>query len=309
MASSQVSADARCADLLRALGEIDAVEAPPRALDRFDELDGGTLARHERTLRYFGMFETPADDRFSYLARLRQARVFILGLGGAGSWVAYQLLMCGIGHVAACDGDTVEASNLNRTALVTEADIGRSKAEALADRLTSAFPEARIDLRREHVAGADRLVELAEGSDVLVGVADTPPRQVRLWVARAGVALEAASVQASSGRVGPFHLPGRSSCAGCLLAAQFESAGLGPGDTARAEAVNRYRPWPASALVVQPAAFSALLTLEVVRYLSGIAEPATVNRVISIGPNLVDGRMTELFRRADCLAGCGGMNR
>ena len=67
--------------------------------------------------------------------RLREAKVAVLGvggLGGCGGLVAGQL---GVGEMWLIDGDRVEASNLNRQILYTEADIGLLKVEAATARL------------------------------------------------------------------------------------------------------------------------------------------------------------------------------
>ena len=59
----------------------------------------------------------------------------MLGVGGLGGWVALNLACCGVGEMLLLDFDKVELSNLNRQVLYSEADIGRFKAEAAAERL------------------------------------------------------------------------------------------------------------------------------------------------------------------------------
>lgn len=59
---------------------------------------------------------------------------YIIGAGGVGSWLAPSLCMLiGRENVVLIDGDTLEKKNLNRQ-LFTEQDIGRNKAEALAEK-------------------------------------------------------------------------------------------------------------------------------------------------------------------------------
>lgn len=66
-------------------------------------------------------------------ARLAQAHVLIVGLGGLGGYVLDMLARTGVGHIVGADGDTFEASNLNRQLLCTEARLGQSKALAAAE--------------------------------------------------------------------------------------------------------------------------------------------------------------------------------
>lgn len=59
---------------------------------------------------------------------------FIIGAGGVGSWLTPSLCMLvGRDKVIVVDGDKLEEKNLNRQLFTTQ-DIGRNKAEALADR-------------------------------------------------------------------------------------------------------------------------------------------------------------------------------
>jgi molybdopterin/thiamine biosynthesis adenylyltransferase len=62
-------------------------------------------ARHDRFVRGFGP---------RALARLRSAKVGIVGNGGGGSHVIQQLAYLGIGSFVLVDGDRIEESNLNR---------------------------------------------------------------------------------------------------------------------------------------------------------------------------------------------------
>ena len=61
-------------------------------------------------------------------ARLRAARVLIVGVGGLGSPVALYLAGAGIGTIGLVDDDTVSESNLQRQVLYAEAEVGLSKA-------------------------------------------------------------------------------------------------------------------------------------------------------------------------------------
>jgi len=58
--------------------------------------------------------------------------IYVIGAGGVGSWLTPAIcLLVGKDNVTVIDGDILEAKNLNRQ-LFTEAEIGKTKAEALA---------------------------------------------------------------------------------------------------------------------------------------------------------------------------------
>ena len=73
-------------------------------------------------------------------ARLTQAHVLLLGLGGVGSYAAECLARSGIGELTLVDSDTVALTNLNRQLEALHSTLGRPKAEAVADRLRDINP-------------------------------------------------------------------------------------------------------------------------------------------------------------------------
>lgn len=77
--------------------------------------------------------------------KLKKARVAIYGIGGVGTYVAEGLVRAGIGHFLLVDDDTICESNLNRQLHATVDSIGRSKVEAMKERMESINPEVKID--------------------------------------------------------------------------------------------------------------------------------------------------------------------
>ena len=75
---------------------------------------------------------------------LRSKRVIIFGVGGVGSWAAEALIRTGLTHLTLVDGDSVQASNINRQLPATRETIGMPKVEALKARLLTINPEAQI---------------------------------------------------------------------------------------------------------------------------------------------------------------------
>jgi adenylyltransferase/sulfurtransferase len=104
-------------------------------------------------------------------AKLRRARVLVIGAGGLGVPVLQYLAGAGIGVLGIVDGDLLDASNLHRQTLYALADVGRPKALLAAERLRALNPEVDV---RPHVERADagRLPALAADYDVLVDCTD-----------------------------------------------------------------------------------------------------------------------------------------
>lgn len=78
------------------------------------------------------------------LTAFRHAQIAVIGLGGVGSWAAESLVRSGIGSVTLVDMDDVCVSNTNRQIHALQGNYGRTKTEALAERLQAINPQAEI---------------------------------------------------------------------------------------------------------------------------------------------------------------------
>ena len=59
------------------------------------------------------------------IARLRNARVALFGLGGVGGYTAEALARSGIGALDLIDNDTISITNINRQLLATHSTVGQ----------------------------------------------------------------------------------------------------------------------------------------------------------------------------------------
>lgn len=93
-------------------------------------------------------------------AKLRAARVLIVGAGGLGSPLALYLAAAGVGTIGLVDHDALELSNLQRQVAHTTARIGRNKADSAAEALNALNPEVRVEVhaRRMDAAAAEELI-------------------------------------------------------------------------------------------------------------------------------------------------------
>ncbi|KAJ4602397.1 hypothetical protein HRR84_002154 [Exophiala dermatitidis] len=83
------------------------------------------------------------------LAKVREAFVVVVGLGGVGSHCVAALARSGVSRIRIIDFDQVTLSSLNRHALATLADVGTPKVHCVRRRLEQICPWARIDCRNE----------------------------------------------------------------------------------------------------------------------------------------------------------------
>lgn len=77
--------------------------------------------------------------------RLKGASVLVMGTGGVGSYAAEAIGRAGVGRVTLMDGDSVQASNLNRQLVALTSTLGRNKAEVMAERIRDINPDAEVN--------------------------------------------------------------------------------------------------------------------------------------------------------------------
>ena len=147
--------------------------------------------------------------------RLKGASVLIVGAGGLGSPAALYLAAAGVGAVMLADPDVVDRSNLQRQIIYAEADLGRPKTEAAADRLAALNPHVFV-AGYEGAFDAASADELVAGVDlVLDGTDDFATRfAVNAACVRHGKTLVSGAIGRWTGQIGVFS--GRP-CYQCLV--------------------------------------------------------------------------------------------
>ena len=81
------------------------------------------------------------------LEKLRDSHVLVAGLGGVGAYAAEQLCRAGIGEMTIIDGDVVELTNKNRQLPALDCNLGRAKAEIMAERFLNLISRRQIFIR------------------------------------------------------------------------------------------------------------------------------------------------------------------
>ena len=104
-------------------------------------------------------------------AKLRAARVLVVGAGGLGCPLVLYLAASGVGTIGVVDDDAVDLSNLQRQIGHTTSRIGDSKVASLGESVTALNPETQLELHplrldASNVAGLVAAYDLVcDGSD------------------------------------------------------------------------------------------------------------------------------------------------
>jgi molybdopterin-synthase adenylyltransferase len=135
-------------------------------------------------------------------ARLKAARVLVIGAGGLGSPVIQYLAAAGVGTLGVVDDDTVSLSNLQRQVLHGTPDIGKPKTESAQAAVARLNPHILVECHALRLSEANA-VDLVSRYDIIADGSDNFDTRYAVSDAcfRAGKPLVTASVNEFDGSI------------------------------------------------------------------------------------------------------------
>jgi molybdopterin/thiamine biosynthesis adenylyltransferase/rhodanese-related sulfurtransferase len=193
-------------------------------------------------------------------AKLRAARVLIVGAGGLGSPASLYLAAAGVGVLGLVDFDTVDETNLQRQILYGTADVGHPKLAAAEARLRDVNPLIAIE-RIDQPFAAGNARQLVDAFDVVVDGTDNFPTRylVNDACVMTGTPNVYGSVSRFEGQAAVFAAPG-GPCYRCLHP-EPPPAGLIPNCG------------EGGVLGVLPGLIGTIQATEAIKLIAGIGEP------------------------------------
>lgn len=165
------------------------------------------------------------EDRFSRLrlipwwdqSKIAECRLLVIGAGALGNEILKNAALLGFRKVLIVDLDRIEESNLSRTVLYRDTDIGELKSQVAARAYLSLAPNADARSLAGNVIN-DCGLGLFEWSDVIIAGLDN--REARLWINRCAWKVNRpwidGAIEGINGVVRVF-LPGIPPCYECTL--------------------------------------------------------------------------------------------
>lgn len=131
-------------------------------------------------------------------ARIRQAHVAVVGVGGVGSWAVEALARSGVGTLTLIDLDNVAESNINRQIHALTDTVGKAKVEAMRERIAQINPLCTVHCIEDFVEPDNWPKILPAGVDAVIDACD----QVKAKLAMAQWARRSKSMFVSVGAAG-----------------------------------------------------------------------------------------------------------
>jgi adenylyltransferase/sulfurtransferase len=195
-------------------------------------------------------------------AKLKQASVLLIGLGGLGSPLALYLAAAGLGRIGIVEFDTVDASNLHRQVLFGDSEAGEHKLACGSARLRDLNPHVAIE---EHpvALNRDNARAILSSYDIVADGADNFATRylVNDACVLEGKPLVSASILAFEGQLSVFNYDG-GPCYRCLFP-EPPPAGLVPSCA------------EGGVLGVLPGVMGTLQATEVIKLILGLGEVAS----------------------------------
>jgi molybdopterin/thiamine biosynthesis adenylyltransferase len=227
-------------------------------------------------------------------ARLKRAKVLVIGAGGLGAPALQYLAAAGVGTIGVIDDDVVENANLQRQVIHRDADIGLPKVFSAEAAMTAQNPH--VSVRPYHRRLEAPIAEdLFDDYDVILDGTDN--FETRYLANRAAVArgkpLISGALSQWEGQLSVFHPAQGTPCYQCIFP-EAPAPGLAPSCA------------EAGVLGPLPGILGAMMAAEAIKIVTGAGEP--LFGAMAIHDALYgESRRITLKRRPECPV-CGQMS-
>lgn len=116
------------------------------------------------------------------LAKLKNSRVAVFGIGGVGTYVVEGLVRAGVGKLVLVDDDCICLTNINRQLHATRKTVGRSKVEVMRERILEINPAVEVEIFQEFYLPDNPRELLRADYDYVVDAIDTMTGKIALVV-------------------------------------------------------------------------------------------------------------------------------
>lgn len=239
----------------------------------------------DELMRYSRQILLPSFD-VAGQARLKSARVLVVGAGGLGCPVALYLAAAGVGHLTLADDDVIELANLQRQIAFENTQLGEPKAQALAEQMRRINPLITVEAVTERLEGDDVLRQV-QACDLVLDCTDNFATRFAINKAcvKAGVPLVSGAAIRGEGQLAVFDARQPDApCYQCLYPDQ------GNDELTCSEAG-----------VIGPLVgiIGACQAMEAIKMLAGVGQPL-IGRLLVLDAWRMDWRELKLTRDPEC---------
>ena len=284
-----------------------------RLVESPDAFETTSLSDHDRirfsrNIDFFGSMAAVGENKFTHQEKLRTARVCVLGCGGLGTHILFDLVALGVHHLTILDFDTIELSNLNRQILYKETDVGMPKVATARRRLLEFNSHLDITAHETRLQSAQDVAGIVRGHDIVICVADKPANYMADWLNEACVEQGVPFISGGLDvRRSVFYsvVPGSSGCGACWLTSARNKSSLVNSVSTMAKQHDITYEHPGPALVTLVAVTAGMMVSETVKIITGCQPPQLTNKLKEFTFDDLDVSVAEVWQQnPDCTV-CG----
>ncbi|MEO0486177.1 MAG: HesA/MoeB/ThiF family protein [Pseudomonadota bacterium] len=220
-------------------------------------------------------------------AKLKRARVLVVGAGGLGSPVLQYLAAAGVGTLGVIDDDRVDHTNLHRQVIHRDAATGETKTKSAEDSLRAQNPYVTVRPYTRKLT-PDIAADLFDDYDLIVDATDDQPtrRLINATAVKLGLPVVQGAITQWEGQVAIWDPSFGGPCYDCIF----------PQDPAAGQAPTCAEAGVAGPL---PGVIGTVMAMEALKRITGAGTPL-IGHMLMYDALDAEPRKIRLARRADC---------
>jgi molybdopterin/thiamine biosynthesis adenylyltransferase len=259
------------------------------------------LDRWDRNFDTLSAFTSMYESKYELQYRIKTARVALLGLGGLGSHLLYDLAAMGVEDIRVVEYDQLALSNLNRQILYDEADVGQLKSELAAKRIRAFSPSVRLEVVNLRMSSVEDVIGVVADRDYVISAADRPEMHIIRWVNEACVRQGTPLFTGGLDRVRSLYwsvIPGVTGCIECWRQQVRQNGSVAAQLLDRPDRPNN---GVAPAFVPFVSTVTGLILTDFAFVVTGIAAPKSAGKLVEVRYETGEILEVERWERfADC---------
>lgn len=266
--------------------------------------------RHSRTINFLSNFDKEGyEQKYIYMNKILNSNVLVIGLGGVGSSITYNLAALGVNRIIGLDFDRVDLTNLNRQILYKENDIGKFKVDAAKNTVNAFNSDTEFIPLNKELRSDNEIEKIIKkyNVDFVFCAADKPPLKIYEWINQACLNTNTPWIYGGNSEVTSYFqtiIPYKSACYECKKA-NYESWNDSE------EAISKYNSaskngYHAQNNCIAPSssALASFMTFEFIKIITGCAQPLSLNK-LSVFDYITYSFSFEYFNRLKSCEACG----
>lgn len=137
------------------------------------------------------------------IAKLKNSKVAVFGIGGVGSFTVEALARCGVGNLTLIDDDNVCLTNINRQIHATTKTVGKPKVEVMRDRVLEINPKAKVEALQKFYSSDTGDELFNQQYDYVVDAIDTVSGKIDLVVRCSSMGIPIISSMGAGNKLDP----------------------------------------------------------------------------------------------------------